>query len=112
MGSLSWAMPGRAGNSLPGILAAARVRGGPGGSSCRRPGSSGAGPGSGSGSWASWSGGTGSGGSVGSGIVPLLVSLGESSDVGKRSWAENRNGLVSGLSVSSVSGSESSNCRC
>ena len=76
-GSLLCAIPGRAGNSFPGALAAVRVRGGPGGSSCRSLWSRGPGPGSGSGSWGSGS--PGSGGSLGLGIVPSGVSSVESS---------------------------------
>ena len=98
-GSLSCAIPGRAGNSLPGALAAARVRGGPGGSSCRSLWSRGPGPGSGSGSWGSGS--PGYGGSLGSGVVPSGVSSVESSKKEVKSCAENRNGSVSGCSVSS-----------
>ena len=70
-------MPGRAGSSWPGIFAAARVRGGPGGSFCLRPGSRGAGPGVGSFSGSGKSGGSGgwgSGGVLGSKFVPSVVS--------------------------------------
>ena len=119
IGNRSWAIPGSAGSSWPGTLASARVRGGPGGSSCLSPGSRGAGPGSGSGSrgsggsvGGSWLQALGSGGSVGSGVVLSCASSGVSSNSSGVSCAENRKGSLSGISKSSDSGSGSSKLRC
>ena len=72
IGSRSWAIPGRVGNSCPGTLAAARVWGGPGRSSSLSPGSKRARAGSGSGGSGtgdSGSGVFGSGDLWGSGVV-------------------------------------------